>query len=200
MHACLLSQPPHPTPKTEVQLVDHLNNALNNSTVIAAKTATIGLELDQQLVRRNSKFSICAAENAASICMTNGTFVQGCEGRPRLQGDTSWEGRCHTATGQPSTLQHSAQHSAQWWGQKLSWPRRAALEKETQDLTCICAKWYENRRKPAAGWSDFAQSGMILFKHKDVMLILALQICTHFLQVIHTTFVLYNLRRAASNS
>lgn len=109
MHAYSVN--PHPTPlptlKREVQLVDHLNNALNNSTVIAAKKATIGLEADQQSARRNSKFSISAAENAASICMTNGTFVQGREGLPRLRGDTSWEGRCHAAIGQPGTLQHS---------------------------------------------------------------------------------------------
>lgn len=106
MHAYSVNSP---SPKREVQLVDHLNNALNNSTVIAAKKATIGLEADQQLARRNSKFSICAAENTACICMTNGAFVQGREGQPGLQGDTSWEGRCHTAIGQPSTLQHSAQ-------------------------------------------------------------------------------------------
>lgn len=58
-------------------------------------------------------------KNAASICMTNGTFVQGREGwaeAARAWGGggrrhTNWEGRCHAAIDQPSTLQHSAQHS-----------------------------------------------------------------------------------------
>lgn len=64
MHAYSVNPPTlHPL-KREVQLVDHLNNAVNNSTVIAAKKKrdTIGLEPDQQSARRNSKFSICAAE------------------------------------------------------------------------------------------------------------------------------------------
>lgn len=104
---CMHAYSVNPPPKREVQLVDHLNNTLNNSTVIAAKKATVGLEPDQQLARRNSKFSICAAENAASICMTNGTFVEGREGRPGPRGHTSREGRCHAATDQPSAALRS---------------------------------------------------------------------------------------------
>lgn len=84
--------------------VDHLNNALNNSTVTArgGEKATTELEADQQSVRRNSKFSIRAAENAASICMTNGTFVQGVRGPAGAAGGTR-AGRAVTV--------HSAQQS-----------------------------------------------------------------------------------------
>lgn len=64
--------------------------------------ATTELEADQQSVRRNSKFSIRAAENAASICMTNGTFVQGVRGPAGAAGGTR-AGRAVTV--------HSAQQS-----------------------------------------------------------------------------------------
>lgn len=112
--------PPHPRKKREVQFVDHLNNALNNSTVIAAKKrATTGLEPDQQLARRNSKFSIRAAEKRSLHLHDKRDICAGARGLGRgsasLGGGgrrhTNWEGRCHAAIDQPSTLQHSAQHS-----------------------------------------------------------------------------------------
>lgn len=114
------SPPPHPWKKREVQFVDHLNNALNNSTVIAAKKrATTGLEPDQQLARRNSKFSIRAAEKRSLHLHDKRDICAGARGLGRgsasLGGGgrrhTNWEGRCHAAIDQPSTLQHSAQHS-----------------------------------------------------------------------------------------
>lgn len=75
--------------------------------------ATTELEADQQSVRRNSKFSIRAAENAASICMTNGTFVQGVRG---LQAGHELGGpslcTVHSSQGKNLVGQHSSRSSS----------------------------------------------------------------------------------------
>lgn len=161
------SPPPHPRKKREVQFVDHLNNALNNSTVIAAKKrATTGLEPDQQLARRNSKFSIRAAEKRSLHLHDKRDICAGARGLGRGSaslgrgGSTTHElggplSRCHRPA-EHTTALSTAQHNTAQRTIVRAETDRAALETETQDFTCLCAKWYENRRKPAAGWSDLA--------------------------------------------
>ena len=121
--ACLLSElpPPHPRKKEKY-----------SSWIIWTMLWTIRLLLQQkkeplQAWNRTNNWPVETAnlvsvqlKKAASICMTNGTFVQGREGRAEAararvgwggRRHTNWEGRCHAAIEQPSTLQHSAQHS-----------------------------------------------------------------------------------------
>ena len=111
-----------PARKREVQFVDHLNNALNNSTVIAAKKEPLQAwnRTNNWLVETANLVSV-QLKKAASICMTNGTFVQGREGRAEAARG-GWGTRAgRAAVTLPSTsrahysTQHSkAQHSVQW--------------------------------------------------------------------------------------
>lgn len=157
------------------------------------KEATIGMELDQQSARRNSKFSIRAAENSASICMTNRTFVQGHEGRMRLKGHTSWEGYCHSAISQPRTLQRSAKHSSQKVRAKRVGATRAALEKDAQNLKCVCAKGRTEGNKKQ---HEVAQTSMVLIKHKNLLFWLRRFVVISFSSnKLNTHFVLHNLGR-----
>lgn len=152
--ACTLTQstpPPHPRKKREVQFVDHLNNALNNSTVIAAKKrATTGLEPDQQLARRNSKFSIRAAEKRSLHLHDKRDICAGARGLGRGSaslgrgGSTTHElggplSHCHQPA-EHTTALSTAQHNTAQRTIVRAETDRAALETETQDFTCLCAK------------------------------------------------------------
>lgn len=147
MDACLLS---HPHPKREVHIVDHLNNALNNSTVPAVKKeATTGSELDQQSARHNSKFSICAAENSLHL-HDKQDICAGAWGPDEAAGAHELGGllsQCHQPAQNTTALSTAQLTKVRAKSVGAAW---AALEEETRDLICVSAKRYENRRKREA--------------------------------------------------
>lgn len=112
-----------PARKREVQFVDHLNNALNNSTVIAAKKEPLQAwnRTNNWLVETANLVSV-QLKKAASICMTNGTFVQGREGRAEAaRGGGGHElggplSRCHRPA-EHTTALSTAKHSTAYNGE-----------------------------------------------------------------------------------